>query len=115
MNRMLLTITILAVLLLAATAPTRAQAARVPRWAPVKGYWVVENNVKTPDRCTVFFYNNDHELVYEEAIEKTLNLDRRRTLLRLNRVLEAAVAGHERRMACPSGLLASQFTSRNSL
>ncbi|RYY61939.1 MAG: hypothetical protein EOO12_13920 [Chitinophagaceae bacterium] len=84
---------------------------RLPRWVPTKGYWVVEDNINHPGKAVVYFYNRQNVLVYQETVTCRINLDRRRTLLRLNRVLEHAVAGWERQapVALETGLLAQQM------
>lgn len=41
----------------------------IPAWVPVKGFWVIESNNRTPGHCTVFFYNDAKEMVYKETIE----------------------------------------------
>lgn len=67
----------------------------VPKWISDQGYWVVESNTKTPKEATVFFYNNDHVLVYKEEIRnQKLKLNKKKTLLRLKSVLEEAVISY---------------------
>gem|GEM_PF-1491075 len=82
-----------------------------PKWVPEKGYWVVETNIHVANKAVVYFYNLKNELVYQEAYEGRLNLDRRRVLVRLNRVLEQAVAAWEQKTpsASPAQLLARQL------
>lgn len=84
---------------------------RQPRWVPVKGYWVVEENVNNPGKAVVYFNNKQSQLVYQETVTCRINLDRLRTLRRLNRVLEQAVADWERLAppALETGLLARQL------
>lgn len=71
--------------------------APAPKWVSDQGYWVVESNKKTPKEATVFFYNNDHVLVYKEEIKgQKLKLTKKKTLLRLKSVLEEATASYAR-------------------
>lgn len=66
-----------------------------PKWTSNMGYWIVEGNKKTPKEAKVFFYNNDHSLVYEEVISgQKLKLNKKKTLLRLKAVLEEAVISY---------------------
>ncbi len=61
------------------SAGTVAQAQQKTETAnPSKGCWVVESNVKTPQKQMVKFYNADQQLVYQEAYErKILNYSRK--------------------------------------
>ena len=69
---------------------------KTPNWASDKGYWVVETNKKTPKDAIVYFYNNDHLLVYKEEIRnQKLKLNRKKTLLHLKAALEESIARHE--------------------
>jgi hypothetical protein len=75
-------------------APTRVET---PRWTPEAGYWVAETNVNQPKQYTIFFYTNEHELIYKEKIEGVqLNLDSRRVKMRLKRVLEKSLLAWQR-------------------
>ncbi len=66
-------------------------------WISAKGYWVVESNKKTPKNATVYFYNNDHVLVYQEAIQnQKLRLNKKKTLYRLKAALEEAIANQQK-------------------
>lgn len=68
----------------------------IPQWISEKGYWEVENNIKTPDTFTVYFFNNEGTMVYKEKVEGVkLNIKNRRTLMRLKRVLDQAVVAWE--------------------
>ena len=53
---------------------------KYPKWISDNGFWVVESNVHTPRQQTVFFYNNDAELVYQEKVPDTkLNIQKKKT------------------------------------
>jgi hypothetical protein len=57
-----------------------------------KGYWVIENNVKTPKQSIIYFYNNENQVVYKETvIGKKLRVNRPRVNRRLNAVLEQSL------------------------
>lgn len=93
---------LLTILLLVVATNTQAQ-----RHAPKEGYWVVESNIKTPQKCTVYFYNNQHQLVYkEETNDLKLDISKGKVRRQLNAVLQQSIAAHKRE----SGqLLASRF------
>lgn len=68
----------------------------VPEWISEKGYWEVENNIKTPDTFTVYFFNNEGTMVYKERVEGVkLNIKNRKTLMRLKRALDQSVVAWE--------------------
>lgn len=77
------------------TLPATAQedVRPVPSWVSDRGYWVVENNVNA---SIVYFYNNDNQLVYKEQMKVMLNADRRKTKLRLTKMLDQAVTAWEK-------------------
>ena len=58
--------------------------------SPKEGFWVVESQPK--QKCVVFFYNNDNQLIYKEVIaKKRLNIKQVKTQESLNAVLEQAL------------------------
>lgn len=66
-------------------------------WVPVKGYWVIETNVKTPLQHIIRFYSNENVLVYTENIEGVrLIADKRKVRMKLKEVLELSVILWER-------------------
>jgi hypothetical protein len=68
-----------------------------PRWTPEAGYWVAQANVNQPKQYTIYFYTNEHELIYREKIEGVkLNLDSRRVKMRLKKVLEKSLLAWQR-------------------
>jgi len=82
---------------LTSNAQSDIPSATLPKWVSEKGYWVVESNKNTPKECTVYFYNNNHLVVYKEEIKgKKLKLNRNKTLLHLKVVLEEAISNHEK-------------------
>ena len=69
---------------------------RNPRWVSEKGYWVVESNIKTPENSIVYFYTNDHKLVYTEKVNGVvLNTSKRKTRVKLKKVLDKVVNAWE--------------------
>jgi hypothetical protein len=69
-----------------------------PRWVPKKGYWVAESNIHTPKHHTIYFYNNDNVLVYKETLDGiVLKLDKRRTKMRLKKMVDQTVAAYAKR------------------
>jgi len=61
-----------------------------------KGYWVIENNTKSPENSTIYFYNNDNVMVYQEKVEGIkINTNKRKTLLKLKSALEQAIIAWE--------------------
>ena len=73
------------------------QAVRtIPKWISEKGYWQVESNIKTPENFIVYFFNNEGTMVYKERVEGVkLNIKKRRTLMRLKKLLDQAVIAWE--------------------
>jgi len=68
-----------------------------PKWVSEKGYWVVENNKKTPKHSVIYFYNTNNVLVYKEKIDDMrINFKRRKVLLRLKNVLEQSVTAWQK-------------------
>ena len=69
---------------------------KAPRWTSNQGFWVVEDNINVPNKSTVYFYNQDKELVYKEQIDGIkLRLDKRKVLMRFKSVLETSVLAWE--------------------
>ena len=75
-----------------------AQSKGSPEGVSEKGWWVIENNVHTPKKNIVYFYNNDGILVYKEKIEGIrINPSSKSTRLQLKQVLESAVVTWEKK------------------
>lgn len=73
-------------------AQTRSKKDKAPRWVSEKGFWQIETNIHTPNKNIVYFYNNDHTLIYKENLDGViLNLEKKRVKMRLKRALETAV------------------------
>jgi len=68
----------------------------LPKWISGKGYWIIESNIKTPDTSIIHFYNNNNIEVYSEKLQGiTLNLKKRKTLMRLKKALETSLLASE--------------------
>ena len=92
----LLTITCICV---AASAQNKT---KVPRYVSDMGFWVVEDNIHTPNQCTVYFYNNNQELVYQQKVSGgKLNLAKRKVLMALKGALETSVVAWEQKKTLP--------------
>ena len=64
---------------------------------PKEGYWVVESNVHTPKKATVYFYNNQHQLLYKEAVtHMVVDITKAKTRRHLNAVLDQSLAAWKR-------------------
>ncbi|MES2891102.1 MAG: hypothetical protein V4725_03795 [Bacteroidota bacterium] len=85
-----------------------------PRWHSDKGYWVIESNVKTPHQSIVRFFNADRQLIYTENINGVkLDCSKRKTLMKLKRVLEKVVDSYNAGELQKSGTeITTLFNSR---
>src|SRR5262245_9416710 len=62
-------------------------------WTPDRGYWNVEENINDPFHHIVRFYNDDHQLIYMEALNNVkMNLEKQKTKMKLKKALEDALA-----------------------
>lgn len=84
-----LRLAVTAVLLVAASFATQAQSAKEPQVSN-DGFWVVEAPAKG-HQTIVRFYTNDQKLVYEETVNRSLNITRKQTKRQLNIALEQAM------------------------
>ncbi len=51
-------------------------------------YWIIESNLKTPEKSIVYFYTASHVLMYKESVEgRKLNVNKRKTVKQLNAAL----------------------------
>ena len=82
-------------------------ASGVPKYVSDKGYWVVEGNIHNKQEHTVHFYNNEDLKVYQETITGKLKLNRRKTLMYMKRMLDAAVVAWEQRRPVNENLFAA--------
>ncbi len=67
----------------------------IPRWVSAAGYWVSESNINNPKHIVICFYNNNNVIVYKETMNGlVLNLDKRRTKMRLKKLVDRTVAAY---------------------
>ena len=78
-----------AFLLILALIPAVAQTKKVPVIAR-EGSWVVEWPPKSR-QCIVRFYNDQKQLIYEETVNRSLNIARRQTKQSLSVALDQAL------------------------
>jgi hypothetical protein len=70
---------------------------KAPKWLSGKGFWNIESNIKTPRTNTIYFYNNNKELVYKETVtNKRVNINRKKVCKKLEAVLIQAVTAWEK-------------------
>src|SRR5215207_4571317 len=61
------------------------------------GFWVIENNIKTPRSSTIFFYNSARTLIYKETVTgKKINVSRSKTVKQLNAALSQSLLAWQR-------------------
>jgi hypothetical protein len=78
------------------TTQIKAQS-KTPKWMCGKGFWVIESNVHTPKKAIIYFYTNEHELVYKEEVEGiSINTDRIKTRKHLEAVLHSAITAWQK-------------------
>ena len=93
---LLLFATLFATLNTQSQVPEKENLTKPPRWCSDKGFWVVQSNVKTPDQSLVRFYTVDGKIVYAERVNGVvLDCTKRKTLMKLKRVLEKVVDTYE--------------------
>lgn len=66
-----------------------------PAWISKLGYWVIESNIQTPDKSIIRFYNNTHQMVYQETLTGVvLDIRKRKVKMQLKKSLEQAITSH---------------------
>src|SRR5688572_15977494 len=111
---LLLFATLFATLNTQSQVPEKENLTKPPRWCSDKGYWMVQSNVKTPYQSRVRFYTVDGKLVYAERVKGVvLDCTKRKTLMKLKRVLEKVVVTYEAEGEVKTtGELATIFNSK---
>jgi|SRR6478672_9801124 len=67
-------------------------APRPAKWISEKGYWVVESNIHTPTHSIIHFFNNNNVEVYKEEVNGVqINLEKKRTKMKLKKILEQSI------------------------
>lgn len=65
---------------------------KAPAWVCEEGYWVVESNIKDKRNHTIYFYNDQKQLIgRRELTGVKLNLNRAKTKKMLKKYLEASL------------------------
>ena len=87
---------ILSMMLLLSFGILNAQSGRRPAM-PDQGFWVIQNNVKSPKESVVFFYNSNKELIFKQTVSgKKLKVSRPKIVRRLNAALDEAIIAWNR-------------------
>jgi hypothetical protein len=82
---------------LCTSATIIAQSSPPPKWMSEKGFWVIQSNLKSPKNSTIYFYNNDNELVYKEEVNgKRINTGKLKTRKHLESVLVESITTWKR-------------------
>ena len=84
-----LRLAVIALTITVVSIPGLAQPKKAPALTP-QGFWVVEWMPKS-HQCIVRFYTNQKQLIYEETVDRSLNIARRQTKKNLNLALEQAM------------------------
>jgi len=85
--------------LLATCISITAYAASFSKTSGDQGYWVIETHISTPKNATVYFYTNDHTLVYKEQVKNVrLNLKKKIIQQSLEKVLSQSIAAYRTNM-----------------
>jgi hypothetical protein len=88
---------LLLIIVLCTNATIKAQSSAVPKWMSQKGFWVIQSNLKSSKNSIIYFYTNDHELVYKEKVTgKRINPDRLKTRKHLESVLVKSIAAWQK-------------------
>ena len=74
----------------------------VPKWISDKGFWQVESNINSTKNHTVYFYTNDHVLVYKEDMKNVrLDITKASVRMKFKRALETAIAAWKKEHPLP--------------
>lgn len=86
------------------SAGTLAQAQQKTETADAsKGCWVVESNVKTPQKQVVKFYDANQQLIYEEVYDqKILNYSRKNIRKMLDSALFTVIKSKNNSVVMPN-------------
>jgi hypothetical protein len=69
-----------------------------PKWISEIGYWVVEDSIDSVNHYTVYLYNNNNILVYKETVDGCrLDLNKRKTKMRLKKLVDQTVMAYAQR------------------
>ncbi|HSN61759.1 MAG TPA: hypothetical protein VLR49_12545 [Ferruginibacter sp.] len=87
---------------------------RTPKWVSEFGYWNIVSNIHSPKLSTVYFYNNNHELLYMEKVEGlVININKRRVKMNLKKVLDQSIlAFNEKQKSAENEMLVTNLIRR---
>ena len=86
--------------------------AKIPKWLPENGNWMVETNINKPLHSVIYFYTNEGEVIYKETLDGLrLRLEKRKVKMRLKKVLESALTAwkQNKKLAEEQQLVVSKF------
>ena len=67
-------------------------------WVSDKGYWTTESNIHDPLNHTIRFYTNNGRLFHTQQLSSMkLNIDKRKTKMKLKKALEKTMELYSRR------------------
>jgi hypothetical protein len=96
MKKMLLILAIATTAISFKATAQNQSSTKTPKWISDKGYWVLEDNKKGNSFSVINFYNNDNQLVYrEKLIGTSLNINKKKTLMKLKDALDASIVAWE--------------------
>lgn len=79
------------ILCLSASSQTNQKAVR-KSWAPDRGYWVAEGNVKDPGHYTFYFYDDADQLLFTRRVDEgKIDLTDEATLRSLKHLLDSYI------------------------
>ena len=86
-----------------------------PKWVSDNGYWIVETNINTPKNNTIYFYNNDHVLIYKEKLDGVvLKVKKRSVKMNLKKVLDQSITAYnERQKASEDQMLVANIINKH--
>jgi hypothetical protein len=61
-------------------------------WVSDKGYWITEGNINSPLSHVIYFYNNHHQLIYQEKlVDVKIDFRKKKTLMKMKKALELSI------------------------
>jgi hypothetical protein len=98
-----------------AQATNKAKSSRTPKWVSNNGYWNIETNTHDRRMSTVYFYNNDHQLIYTEKVEgMVIRYKKRSVKLDMKKALdESVLAYNQKQQASENGMLVQNLIRHN--
>jgi hypothetical protein len=68
---------------------------RAAKWVPQNGYWVVQTNKHNLKSSTIYFYNENNDMVYKEQVEgMIIKLRKRSVKMNLKKVLDRSLMAY---------------------